>query len=47
LQVTQLDVNDDTPVKDATSKIVAKNGRIDVLVNNAGYDLFSYKRRDS
>jgi len=41
LEVAQLDMNDDTYVKDATSKIVAKKGRIDVLVNNAGYDLFS------
>jgi NAD(P)-dependent dehydrogenase (short-subunit alcohol dehydrogenase family) len=42
LQVVQLDVNDDRSVKGAIDKIVAaENKRIDVLVNNAGYGLFS------
>src|SRR5918996_3219564 len=41
LQAIQLDVNDDKSVKDAIDKIVAENRRIDVLVNNAGYGLFS------
>jgi NAD(P)-dependent dehydrogenase (short-subunit alcohol dehydrogenase family) len=41
LQVVQLDVNDDKSVKYAIGKIVAENGRINVLVNNAGYGLFS------
>lgn len=41
LTVVQLDVNDDRSVKDAIGKIVAENRRIDVLVNNAGYGLFS------
>jgi NAD(P)-dependent dehydrogenase (short-subunit alcohol dehydrogenase family) len=39
LQVVQLDVNDDASVKEAITKIVAENQRIDVLVNNAGYGL--------
>ena len=41
LQVIQLDVNNDTSVKDAISKIMEEKGRIDVLVDNAGYGLFS------
>jgi NAD(P)-dependent dehydrogenase (short-subunit alcohol dehydrogenase family) len=39
LHVIQLDVNDDSSVKDAIDKIVVENKRIDLLVNNAGYGL--------
>jgi NAD(P)-dependent dehydrogenase (short-subunit alcohol dehydrogenase family) len=41
LRVIQLDVNDDISVKNAINKIIAENGRIDVIINNAAYGLFS------
>jgi NAD(P)-dependent dehydrogenase (short-subunit alcohol dehydrogenase family) len=41
LRVIQLDVNDDISVKNAINKIIAENGRIDVIINNAGHGLFS------
>ena len=37
VEVLQLDVADDKSVTDAISEISNKEGRIDVLVNNAGY----------
>jgi NAD(P)-dependent dehydrogenase (short-subunit alcohol dehydrogenase family) len=39
LQVIQLDVNNDKSVTDAINRIAKEKGRIDVVVNNAGYDL--------
>jgi NAD(P)-dependent dehydrogenase (short-subunit alcohol dehydrogenase family) len=41
LRIVQLNVNDGRSVKDAINKIVTENGRIDALVNNAGYGQFS------
>ncbi|HEY7078803.1 MAG TPA: SDR family oxidoreductase [Nitrososphaeraceae archaeon] len=40
LHAVHLDVNDDGSVKDAITKIVTAEHRLDVLVNNAGYGLF-------
>ena len=39
IEILQLDVTDDESVKNAINTIVDKEGRIDVLVNNAGYAL--------
>jgi NAD(P)-dependent dehydrogenase (short-subunit alcohol dehydrogenase family) len=39
LRVVQLDVTDDTSVKNAIDHIISEAGRIDVLVNSAGYGL--------
>jgi NAD(P)-dependent dehydrogenase (short-subunit alcohol dehydrogenase family) len=39
LEVVQLDVSDDKSVIDAINRIMRERERIDVLVNNAGYDL--------
>ncbi len=40
LKLIKLDVTDDSSVNDAVEKIVSEKGRINVLVNNAGYALF-------
>jgi NAD(P)-dependent dehydrogenase (short-subunit alcohol dehydrogenase family) len=39
LQVIQLDVNNDKSVTDAINRIAKEKDRIDVVINNAGYDL--------
>lgn len=40
IKVVQLDVTENQSVNDAIKTIVSEAGRIDVLVNNAGYLLF-------
>lgn len=40
IEVIQLDVTDDVSVHNAIQEVIKKEGRIDLLVNNAGYALF-------
>lgn len=40
IRLLKLDVQDDTAVTDVVQQVLNENGRIDVLINNAGYDLY-------
>ena len=39
LQVIQLDVNNDKSITEVINRIATEKDRIDIVVNNAGYDL--------
>ena len=40
LKIIQLDVNEDESIRIAIQKIISDSGRIDILINNAGYGMF-------
>ena len=40
IEIIELDVNDENSIKSAIKKVIEVSGRIDVLVNNAGYGQF-------
>jgi len=40
LVVLELDVTSDTSVNNAINKVIAENGRVDVLINNAGFSKY-------
>ena len=40
LKILRLDVNDNQSIKLAVKKILTDTGKIDVLINNAGYGMF-------
>ncbi len=40
LKIIRLDVNEDESIRIAIQKIISESGRIDILINNAGYGMF-------
>ncbi len=40
LKIIRLDVNEDDSIRVAIQKIISDSGRIDILINNAGYGMF-------
>jgi short-subunit dehydrogenase len=40
LKIIRLDVNEDESIRIAIQKIISDSGRIDILINNAGYGMF-------
>ena len=42
LKVAQLDINDDSSADNVINSIINENGKIDLLINNEGHDLFGF-----
>jgi len=40
IKIRKLDVNDETGINETIDQVISETGRIDVLVNNAGYAIF-------
>ena len=40
LKIIRLDVNEDESIRIGIQKIISESGRIDILINNAGYGMF-------
>jgi NAD(P)-dependent dehydrogenase (short-subunit alcohol dehydrogenase family) len=40
VRITQLDVTDDESVTNAVGRVVAEDGKVDIVINSAGYGVF-------
>lgn len=40
MRITQLDVTDDESVSNAVDRVIAEDGKVDIVINSAGYGVF-------